>query len=180
MTIRSLLIVAQALTLVALGAGLAFVTNTSGGTVFLFTTIAPLCGGVASLIVIGAAIAVYRRRQSLFSSVALQPGQILFRQGDVGDCAYFIRSGVVEVLRDNAGEETLVARLGPGQYFGEMALLSSEPRNATIRAAEACSLAVLGKRNFMTLLKALPSMREQFLTTAGERKTATERGQNSG
>ncbi len=170
MSTRLPIVVAQLLTLVALGTGLCFVTNTSGGTVFLFTTVAPLFGGIASLIVIGAAIVVYRRRQSLFSSVTLQPGQILFRQGDIGDCAYFIRSGSVEVLRADSGEETVVARLGPGQYFGEMALLSSEPRNATIRAAENCSLSVLGKRNFATLLQALPSMREQFLSTAQARK----------
>ena len=176
MTMRRLLIVAQLLTLIALGAGLCFITNTSGGTVFLFTTLAPLFGGIASLIVIGAAIAVYRRRQSLFSTVTLQPGEVLFRQGDPGDCAYFIQKGAVEVLRGNTGEESVVARLGPGQYFGEMALLSSEPRNATIRAAETCSLSVLGKRNFMTLLEALPSMREQFVATAGERKKAAENG----
>jgi hypothetical protein len=168
-TIRALLILAQVLTLVALGAGLCFIANTTGGTLFLFTSLAPVFGGISSLIVIGAAFTVYRRRRSLFSSIALQPGQILFRQGDAGDCAYFIRTGAVEVLRGDPGRETVVARLGPGQFFGEMALLSSEPRNATIRAAETCSLSVLGKRNFETLLEALPATREHFLTTARER-----------
>lgn len=174
MTTRSLLILAQLLTLIVLGSGLCFLVNTTGGTLFLFTTLAPALGGIASLIVIVTAIAVNRRRQSLFSSITLQPGQVLFQQGEAGDCAYFIRTGAVEVLRGDGGKETVVARLGPGEYFGEMALLSNEPRNATIRASEACSLSVLGKRNFKTLLEALPSMRDQFLITAQTRGQAAK------
>jgi hypothetical protein len=169
MTMRTLLIVAQVLALIALATGLNFIVNTTGGTLFLYTSIGPMFGGIASLIVMGAALVVYRRRQSLFSTVILKPGEVLFRQGDPGDCAYFIQTGEVEVLRGDAGQETVVARLGPGQHFGEMALLSNQPRNATIRATEACSLSVLGKRNFMTLLAALPATRDHIVATARTR-----------
>lgn len=172
MTMRTLLILAQVLALVALATGLSFLANTTGGTLFVYTSVGPVFGGVASLIVIGAAVAVYRRRQSLFSVVRLKAGEVLFRQGDPGDCAYFIQTGEVEVLRGDAGQEAIVARLGPGQYFGEMALLSNEPRNATIRAAAACTLSLLGKRNFMTLLEALPATREHFVATARSRSNS--------
>lgn len=169
MTMRTLLIIAQVLSLIALATGLSFIANTTGGTLFVYTSIGPVFGGTASLIVIGAAIVVYRRRQSLFSTVVLKPGEILFRQGDPGDCAYFIQSGEVEVLRGEAGQEVVVATLGPGQYFGEMALLANEPRNATIRAVGSCALSQLGKHNFLTLLETLPATRKDILATARSR-----------
>jgi CRP-like cAMP-binding protein len=123
----------------------------------------------SSLVVLGVAVVRYRRRHSLFAIEILEAGQIVFRQGDAGDCAYFIQSGAVDVVRGDGEKETVVARLSAGQYFGEMALLSNDPRNATIRAAARTKLAVLGKQNFLTLLNVLPSTREQILKTVQDR-----------
>src|SRR5262249_48178705 len=69
---------------------------------------------------------------------ALEAGEILFRAGDPGDALYIVAQGGVEVLADGAGEEPgqPISRLGEGQAFGEMALLSGHARTATIRAVE--------------------------------------------
>lgn len=169
LTMRWLLVAAQLLALVALGFGLLFVVNTTGGTLFLFSSIGPLLVASSSLIVLGVGVVRYRRRHSLFAIETFEAGQIIFRQGEAGDCAYFIQSGAVDVVRGEGEKRAVVARLSAGQYFGEMALLSNDPRNATIRAAVRTRLAVLGKQNFLTLLNVLPSTREQILKTVQDR-----------
>jgi CRP-like cAMP-binding protein len=60
--------------------------------------------------------------------VAFAPGQEIMRQGDIGDAFYAISSGQVDIVRDGA----LVNTIGPGSYFGEVALLMDVPRTATV------------------------------------------------
>ena len=117
------------------------------------------------LIVVGVAILSFRQRHRLFDVQSYGPGEVVFRQGDAGDSVYFIRSGEVEVVREDGTEPTVVANLSTGQYFGEMALLSNEPRNATIRTTADTELAALGKQNFLTMLSILPSTEEDILKT---------------
>lgn len=68
--------------------------------------------------------------------VELAPGQVLFREGDVGGCLYVISEGTVTV--ESAGRE--LAELGPSSFFGEIALVTDLPRSATIRAVGAVEL----------------------------------------
>src|SRR5262249_31704771 len=71
----------------------------------------------------------------------LQPGQVLFRQGDRGDLIYIIESGNVEIVREHAdGGEELRTVLGPGDYFGEIGPFFGLPRSATARARGATTL----------------------------------------
>ncbi len=99
-----------------------------------------------------------------------EPGSVIIEQGTLGSSAYFIRVGEVEVVRrrEQDGEEVL-GKLGVGDYFGEMALLSNQPRNASVRALTKTTLAVLGKSNFLTLLKFLPETQEDVIDTIRER-----------
>ena len=165
------LIGAQLLILIVLAMGLQFLIRTTGGTLFLFATVAPVLVAVSILILAGVLIARFRRRHSLFHMETYEPGQIVFRQGDAGECAYFIQSGEVEVLRDHEedGRQSVIAKLSRGQYFGEMALLSDAPRNATIRASTATKLAVLGKRNFLTMMGAVRTVQEDIMKTVQQR-----------
>jgi CRP-like cAMP-binding protein len=85
----------------------------------------------------------------------LAPGEILFRVGSPGDALFIVANGIVEVLVDAAsgdgqGEHKL-ATLGPGQAFGEMALLSGGPRTATVRSAEEVDLLEIGREDFEQL-----------------------------
>ncbi|MEJ2360654.1 MAG: cyclic nucleotide-binding domain-containing protein [Gammaproteobacteria bacterium] len=78
---------------------------------------------------------------------------IIFRQGDEGDYFYLIRQGTCNVMRSNHGTDTSVAELKPGQSFGEEALLSKAPRNATVSMKTDGVLVRLSKQDFAKLLE---------------------------
>jgi Cyclic nucleotide-binding domain len=174
---RRLLIAAQLLALVAYGLGLQFLISTTGGTLFLFSTVAPALVMLGVIILVGVVAWRFLRSHSLFQFEEFEPGQIIFQQGDSGDCAYFIHHGEVEVLTGTGALQTVVARLSPGQYFGEMALITSHPRNATVRAVAHTKVAVLGKQNFLTMLSVMPSTREDIMKTVNQRAMQKAAGQ---
>ncbi len=93
------------------------------------------------------------------SDVPYAAGETLFRQGDPGDTFYLVRRGLVEVLAmQDAGTEVPVAHLGPGAFFGEMSLLTGEPRSATIRAETDALVLAVGKGQFSNLLQSDPGL----------------------
>jgi putative ABC transport system ATP-binding protein len=87
-----------------------------------------------------------------------EPGEIVIREGDEGDELFLISEGEVEVERE--GHE--VARLGPAEFFGELALISGEPRNATVVATTPLNTYVLGKDEFRAAVEQSASFREQL------------------
>ncbi len=81
-------------------------------------------------------------------------GETILRQGDVGDCAYIIEKGLVEIVIEKAnGAVARVGTRGAGTIIGEMAIVDNEPRIATIRALEDCSLLEITKDDFSRRLK---------------------------
>jgi voltage-gated potassium channel len=91
---------------------------------------------------------------------------VIVRRGERGDCMYFIASGEVEVrLRP----ETV--RLGPGEFFGEIALLTGGPRNATVVAAQPCTLLSLDIVDFRQLLGRQPEL-ARVVSEEAERRLA--------
>jgi CRP-like cAMP-binding protein len=80
--------------------------------------------------------------------IELTPGQVLFREGDVGDHAYVVREGKLEVSRRVGSAEVVIAIEGPGTILGEMALIDDQPRSATIRAMEPTRLTVVPREAF--------------------------------
>ncbi|SDS26820.1 cyclic nucleotide-binding domain-containing protein [Bradyrhizobium canariense] len=85
----------------------------------------------------------------------LQPGEVLFRAGDQGDALYIVKRGRVDVVPEAASlDDTVqkpIATLSEGQTFGEMALITGNPRTATIRAATESELLSIGKNEFERL-----------------------------
>ena len=84
------------------------------------------------------------------------PGDQIIRQGDPGDRFYLIRQGKVSVRKGNP--EVPIAELAEGDFFGEMALLSGQPRNASVWAKESCLLYSLHKDRFHAALAETVSM----------------------
>jgi hypothetical protein len=166
---RRWLFVALGLTLAAELLGVQFLLHTTGGTLFVFSTLAPALVAAAVLILAGVFWHEFRARHRLFDVERRAAGTVICRQGQTGECAYFIRSGEVEVVREADGQSAVIARLGPGQYFGEAALLQNAPRNATVRAVTDVELAVLGKENFLNLIRLLPATHEDVLQTVQRR-----------
>lgn len=92
------------------------------------------------------------------------PRAIVFRQGDVAENFYLVSSGKVRafVRHDNRNERDLAVR-GPGEYFGEIALLTGESRTATIEALEETELIVFPKEVFDSMVKEHPEISRSFM-----------------
>jgi len=68
--------------------------------------------------------------------VRLSRGETVFRQGDPGGSMYVIRAGKVRVVKESQGRQRVVTTLGPGDFFGEMAVVTGRPRTATVEVLE--------------------------------------------
>ena len=85
--------------------------------------------------------------------IVVQRGTKIIRERDPGDAMFLVYAGRVEVTKeDEAGQEQAVATLGPGDVFGEIALLDQVPRTSNVRSTEITSLFVLSKADFERLL----------------------------
>ena len=155
-----LLLSAQIFALMAYAMGMAFLVKTTAGTLVLFSLVAPVLVGLAVLTLVGVAIREFRHRHGVSKFEIYDTGQIIFRQGELGDCAYFIQSGEVEMIHHENGCEFVLAKLSEGEYFGEKALISPSPRTATIRAARQTRVGVIRKRSFLTMMVVMPATRE--------------------
>ncbi len=89
-------------------------------------------------------------------------GAIITRQGDPGDKFYVIRSGRVEILVDSGAGPKQVAVLGKGDFFGEAALLTGAPRNATVKAVEPLEVYSLGNDDFQAVIRASATFEEEL------------------
>jgi putative ABC transport system ATP-binding protein len=90
-------------------------------------------------------------------------GEVVIREGDPGEEFFLIGRGAATVTMQSPGApEHQVATLGPGDVFGEMALLTDEPRNATVRAVEDMEAYCLGKKDFREALERSVGFKEQI------------------
>jgi NADH dehydrogenase len=85
-----------------------------------------------------------------------EPGEVIVKQGEIGDSFYIIVKGEVDVVREEPGAgETRLATLGAGEHFGEVALLQKIPRTATVRAVMATDLLSIGRGDFEAVARSL-------------------------
>jgi CRP-like cAMP-binding protein len=97
--------------------------------------------------------------------VAAGAGEVLVKEGSLGHEFFLILDGTATVRRNGRK----VATLGPGQYFGELALLDRAPRNATVVADGPMQLLVLGQREFNAVLDTVPGVAHKLLRSMAAR-----------
>jgi CRP/FNR family transcriptional regulator, cyclic AMP receptor protein len=103
-----------------------------------------------------------------------ESGQEIVRQGDTGVGMFIVRSGKVEICQEHAGKDEKVRDLGPGDVFGEMALLDEFPRSATVRAVEPTTCLGLTRWHFRGILESHPQIALKLLPILTKRLRAAE------
>ena len=98
--------------------------------------------------------------------VEVDAGAVLATEGDFGHEFFVIMDGTAEVLRGDAP----IAELGPGEFFGEMALLDEDRRTATVTATTPMSLLVMTRSSFRTLDRTMPKVHAAIAQAIAERR----------
>ena len=98
--------------------------------------------------------------------ISAAAGRVLAREGDLGEEFFVIESGTAEVSRGGAP----VAKLGPGDFFGEIALIREERRTATVTAMSPMVLIVMTGSSFRSLDRSRPEVRETVSKALAERR----------
>jgi CRP/FNR family transcriptional regulator, cyclic AMP receptor protein len=106
---------------------------------------------------------------SIADEIDLPEGKILIKEGGQGREFFVLVDGTVDVIQ---GEET-VASMGPGDFFGEIALVAKTPRKATIQATSPVRALVITDRAFRALLDRSPQIQNRVLRTLAERVAQT-------
>lgn len=101
--------------------------------------------------------------------IRVPAGKVVLQEGDAGDDVYVIRSGSMVVEKDIGGKPIFLRYLPAGSYFGEMAVLSGAPRNATVKAAVGSEVIKLTGAGFKAMLAARPQVREATEKAVAER-----------
>jgi CRP/FNR family transcriptional regulator, cyclic AMP receptor protein len=121
-----------------------------------------LLGELSSLELDELSVSLRRRRY--------RKGEVIVVQGEPGSTMYLIESGRVRIAATSAqGKEVILALRGPGEFFGEMALLDGEPRSADAIAHEASTLLLLERTDFKRYLEARPKLAIRMLVAISRR-----------
>ena len=90
----------------------------------------------------------------IMEEMKFKPGQVIISEGERGDHFYVITEGYAEVIiRDAGGADIVLHKAGPGDFFGELSMLTNEPRSARVRAAEDLTVLALERAEFFDFLR---------------------------
>ncbi|AZN41674.1 peptidase domain-containing ABC transporter [Paenibacillus albus] len=104
-----------------------------------------------------------------------EAGQAIVSEGEIGDAFYILRSGTASVLKESDGNRRLNT-VKAGEFFGELALLTGDPRKATVVADEALSVFRLSKNDFDELIKKYPKVRATIIGIASAYMQSSDMG----
>ena len=91
-------------------------------------------------------------------TINLLPGDYLFREGDFDKTAFIIESGAIELLKNTGDKQVVLAEVGKGALFGEMAVIDNSARSASARAKSACVLTVIDETKLKSYLSSSPTV----------------------
>jgi CRP/FNR family transcriptional regulator len=94
-----------------------------------------------------------------------QDGEVIIRQGEVGDCMYVIQEGKVVILVEQNGNEVPLAERVEGDFIGEMAIFDRDVRSATVRALGEVRVLTVDKKNFLRRIHQDPSLAFRIVET---------------
>jgi len=114
------------------------------------------------------------RLASAAGSHTYAPGESIIRAGDAGDSMFVVNRGGVEVRISDNGRPVTVASLGEGEFFGEMALLTGQPRSANVVATEETEGLEIGHHALKQLFEANPDLAESLSHTVAERRAGLD------
>jgi CRP-like cAMP-binding protein len=100
---------------------------------------------------------------------AYADGEVIIREGDLGSCMYVIQEGQAEVVVGSGDDEILLDVLGPGAFFGEMAVFERDVRSATVRALGEARVITVDKKNFMRRVHEDPALAFRLVETMSHR-----------
>lgn len=102
--------------------------------------------------------------------VSLTKREELFHKGDEGAQVYVVIRGKLKVLTtSDSGDDVVFSILGPGEVFGEIALLGGTPRTATVTAIDPCELLIIDRRDFLSFLRGHPDVAINLLEVLAQR-----------
>ena len=108
--------------------------------------------------------------RAIMQEMRFRPGQVIIREGEMGDLFYVITEGHAEVLiRDADGAELILHEVGPGDFFGELSMLTNEPRSARIRAVDSVSTLALERDDFFEFFRTHPHAAIDVMVELGGR-----------
>lgn len=113
----------------------------------------------------GCSASELRKIRSSLDQVAVPAGKLLVEEGRIGMEFFLITKGTAKVTRQGRK----VATLGPGNYFGELALLDRKPRSASVVSESDMELLVLSQRQFNGLLESVPTISRKMLAAMANR-----------
>lgn len=96
-------------------------------------------------------------------------GEVIFREGEVGLTMFVVRAGEVRISKHVRGGERTLATLGPGEFFGEMAVLSGRPRTATATALSELTVLELDERRFDAMIHSQAEIAARILKKLARR-----------
>ncbi len=108
-------------------------------------------------------------------SRSYRPQEIIFKQGDTGDFMYVIQTGKVEVYLTTSKGEKSLAFYGPGDFFGEMAIIDKAPRSANARAVQETRAIMLDERTFEMHIQSNPAIVRKILKNLSNRLRDTNK-----
>ena len=105
-----------------------------------------------------------------------EDGEFIIRQGEMGNCMFVVQSGKAEIFREADGVEFPLRIVGPGEFFGEMALVENQVRSASVRSVGQARILRIDKRTFMRRVHEDPSLAYRIMQSLSHevRRLATE------